>query len=613
MNKETSRINLRQGLSSSLDILDSREKQKLMIVILTQIILSLVDLVGVILIGILGALTVSGVAGQEIGDRVEIALSYLNLENESFETQSLVIALSAAFLLIARTVISVFLLRTSLRILSVKAAKLNGTIINKILSQSYQTLEKRSLSQIQFMVNTGINSLVTGVIGTSIVIISDVALMTILTLGMLMAAPLTAVGSICYFALISVVLLRITGPELERKKLELTKLQISSSELLVTAIENYRELTVKDQRWHYIKKISKMKLSMASSNAFSFFVPQLSKYVLEGSVVIGALLLSAVQFTTNTSMHAIGTLVLFLAAGMRITPAIIRVQQGITTLRGEIAAAQIPLEILSELNNSQETSVLRKQVFEIDHQGFIPTVLINDLRFRYDGGTRLSLENCNVEIKAGEFIAIAGPSGAGKTTLADLILGLLTPSAGSCKVSGMDSGLVNASFPGALGYVPQEIRLFSGSVAENIALGYELDDQLSVRIIEMCKLPYLENLIKELPFGLDTQVGERGTNLSGGQKQRIGIARALLTQPLLIVLDEATSALDAETEFVVNSAIKSLRGNVTVISIAHRLSTIRSADQVLYLEDGKIIATGNFEKLRNTLPNFNSQAEKMGL
>jgi ATP-binding cassette subfamily C protein len=613
MSQEPNRLNLRQGLSSSIGILDLREKQKLMIVILVQIFLGVVDLIGVILIGILGALTVSGVANQEIGNRVEIALSFLKLENRSFETQSLIIALSAAFLLIARTIISVLLVRTSLRILAFKAAQLNGNIVNKMLSQPYQALEKRSVSEIQFMVNTGVNSLVTGVIGTSIIILSDVALMTILALGMLIASPLTALGAIFYFALISGVLLRLTGSELERKKMEITKLQIASSELFATAIDNFRELTVKDQRWYYIKKISEMKLRMARSNAYSFFVPQLSKYVLEGSVVVGALLLSAVQFISNTSMHAIGTLVLFLAAGMRITPAIIRVQQGFTTLRGEVAAAQIPLEILNELINTHETSTIRKQLLAVEHGSFSPTVAIKNLQFRYDGSTRFSLENCSVDIKAGEFVAITGPSGAGKTTLADLILGLLTPSAGSCKVSGMDSGMVNVNFPGALGYVPQEIRLFGGSVAENIALGYELNDQLSARIVEMCKLSYLENLIKELPFGLETQVGERGTNLSGGQKQRIGIARALLTQPLLIVLDEATSALDAETEHVVNSAIKSLRGNVTVISIAHRLSTIRSADQVLYLENGNIIATGNFETLRNTLPNFNSQAEKMGL
>jgi ABC-type multidrug transport system fused ATPase/permease subunit len=611
--KHVSKHYLLRGLSESLRTLDSGDKKRLTLVILMQFFLGLVDLVGVILIGVLGALTVSGIANQEIGDRVSIALKYMSLEDSTFETQSLVIALSAALLLISRTVISVSLVKASLRFLSLKAAKLTGNIVNKMLSQSFQAVESRSLSEMQFIVNTGINSLVTGVIGTLVIIISDVALMTILALGLLIASPMTALGAILYFAIISVILLRITGSELERKKIELTQLQISSNELLTRTIENYRDLTVKDQRWNYIKKITEMKLSMADKNAYSFFVPQLSKYVLEGSVVVGALILSAFQFITNTSMHAIGTLVLFLAAGMRITPAIIRVQQGITTLRGEVAAAEVPLELIRELENSDVTSISRNQKFILDHEGFNPSVSIKNLQFQYAERTKPALENCNVEIEAGQFIAIVGPSGAGKTTLADLVLGLLTPSLGICHVSGLNSTLVKTNFPGALGYVPQEIRLFGGSVAENIALGYELDADLSARIIEMCKLPYLSNLINELPSGLDTQVGERGTKLSGGQKQRIGIARALLTKPLLIVLDEATSALDAETEYVVNSAIKSLRGNVTVISIAHRLSTIRSADLVLYLENGKIVAVGDFDYLRKTVANFNSQAEKMGL
>jgi ABC-type multidrug transport system fused ATPase/permease subunit len=127
------------------------------------------------------------------------------------------------------------------------------------------------------------------------------------------------------------------------------------------------------------------------------------------------------------------------------------------------------------------------------------------------------------------------------------------------------------------------------------------------------KIAHLDKFISELPEGLDTQVGERGAKLSGGQRQRVGIARALLTKPLLLVLDEATSALDAETELLISESISALRGNVTLVVVAHRLSTVREADQVLYFENGKIIAAGNFDYVRSQVPNFDNQSKLMGL
>jgi ABC-type multidrug transport system fused ATPase/permease subunit len=169
------------------------------------------------------------------------------------------------------------------------------------------------------------------------------------------------------------------------------------------------------------------------------------------------------------------------------------------------------------------------------------------------------------------------------------------------------------NWPGAISYVPQDVYIIDGTVNENITIGMPVDTQTAFRIDTAIKMAQLEEVVNELPHGLDTQVGEGGTSLSGGQRQRIGIARALFTQPRLIVLDEATSALDAETEDRISNSVLSLRNTHTVVIIAHRLSTVRNADLVLYLDSGQILAQGTFDHVRNTIPEFDNQANLMGL
>jgi ABC-type multidrug transport system fused ATPase/permease subunit len=168
-------------------------------------------------------------------------------------------------------------------------------------------------------------------------------------------------------------------------------------------------------------------------------------------------------------------------------------------------------------------------------------------------------------------------------------------------------------WPGAIGYVPQDVMISNGSIRENVCLGYEsnlIDDAL---IWDALNTAQLTEFVQSLPKGLDTQVGDRGTNLSGGQRQRLGIARAMFTKPKLLVLDEATSALDGTTEASISDAITNLKGEVTIVIIAHRLSTVIESDLIHYMDNGQIKKSGSFVELRNSIPEFDEQAQLMGL
>jgi ABC-type multidrug transport system fused ATPase/permease subunit len=194
-----------------------------------------------------------------------------------------------------------------------------------------------------------------------------------------------------------------------------------------------------------------------------------------------------------------------------------------------------------------------------------------------------------------------------------LILGIYRPTGGIITIAGRTPAESIAEWPGAIGYVPQEVVLRSGSIAANIASGFEVSDVSDELINDAIAIAQLEELVASLPEGASTEVGERGGRLSGGQRQRVGIARAMFTKPQLLVLDEATSSLDGQTESEISDAIQGLKGKVTLILIAHRLSTVKKADRIVYLEAGRVIAQGTFDEVRNEVPNFNIQAQLMGL
>ncbi len=194
-----------------------------------------------------------------------------------------------------------------------------------------------------------------------------------------------------------------------------------------------------------------------------------------------------------------------------------------------------------------------------------------------------------------------------------MILGIYRPTGGIITIAGRTPAESIAEWPGAIGYVPQEVVLRSGSIAANIASGFEVSDVSDELINDAIAIAQLEELVASLPEGASTEVGERGGRLSGGQRQRVGIARAMFTKPQLLVLDEATSSLDGQTESEISDAIQGLKGKVTLILIAHRLSTVKKADRIVYLEAGRVIAQGTFDEVRNEVPNFNIQAQLMGL
>jgi ABC-type bacteriocin/lantibiotic exporter with double-glycine peptidase domain len=264
---------------------------------------------------------------------------------------------------------------------------------------------------------------------------------------------------------------------------------------------------------------------------------------------------------------------------------------------------------LGDLNDAE----FGEEKISFTHENFVPGIKITNVSLTYPENSSPSIHQVSIDIQESKIVAIVGPSGAGKTTLVDVLLGVLKPDHGEVVISGVSAIDAASKWPGAISYVPQDVLIVDGTIRHNVALGFPPTTVDNDRVLSAIEDAALGEFVKSLPNGLDTQVGESGAKLSGGQRQRLGIARALYTNPKLLVLDEATSALDGETELLVTDSIQKLKGRVTVVLIAHRLSTVRNADIVIYMQSGQVQAVGTFDEVRKQIPNFDHQAHLMGL
>lgn len=598
-------------IGRSASVLTKRDKKKILLVMLVQITLGLLDLIGVALIGVLGALAITGVKSTSPIGKVEVILETIGIEGWTLQSQVSLLGLLAAVFLVGRTFISIFLTRRVLYFLSMRGSAVTSNLISVLLKQDLGFINQRNKQEILFSVTYGVTSITMSVLGAAVTIISDLALLVILLTGLFIADAFIAASTLIIFGLIGFGLYAF----MHRKARDLGEIQsvmnVESADKILDTLNLYREISLKDKFPHYVEEIAQLRRRLASSTAELNLMPNMSKYILETAVVVSALSIAAIQFVRLDAVHAIASLSIFIAAGSRIAPAVLRIQQGTVQIKGSLGAATPTLNLIADLKNID--SEFNEVCMVRPRTEFNPSVELTDLTYVYNGSDVPSLRNVNLKFEAGNRIAIVGPSGGGKTTLVDCILGVLSTQPGQISISGLSPSECKKSFPGAIAYVPQEIFLTSGTIAQNIAISEGADEIDIPKIWAALESAQLSDYVGQLPEGINSHIGENGSHISGGQKQRLGIARALYSNPKLLVLDEATSAMDGQTEFEISTAIASLRGDTTVVMIAHRLSTVQNADLVVYMADGAVVESGSFLDLKRNVPDFEEQARLLGL
>ena len=584
-------------------ILTKRDQLRILIVTLIQIGLSLLDLISVAFIGLLTALTINGIQSKQPGGTVANVLSLLGIGGFSFQQQAAFLGLMSGILLVVRTVLALWFSRKLLLFLNLRGAEFSSKMIRELLKQPILVVQEKSVQETIFRVTVGVGAITNGVIAIGVSLVADCALLGVMLIGLSFVNLTISVLTAIVFCVIGFLLYQLLKHRAAVLAANDAGWTVKSNQKLAEVLISYREATVRNRKEYYAELISDYRYKMARAQAEAMFIPTISKYVVEISLVIGSLMLAATQFLLFDAVQAISTLSIFIAAGSRIAPAILRLQQGAIQIRSNIAVAADTLELWRKIQ--PKPNVLEESVEGIDQDLlFDASVEIHNVSFIYPNASSQTIENMNLNVKSGEMLAIVGASGAGKTTLVDLILGVLSPSSGRLTISGIPPESAIKKFKGKISYVPQDVLIVDASIRENVALGYPKSEISDEDVWAALRSAQLDQFVESLPQQLNHQIGERGANLSGGQRQRLGLARGLYTKPKLLVLDEATSALDGDTEANITQMLHSLRGEITLFVIAHRLSTIKDAQRIIYLEKGQVIAEGDFSQIQIQVPNF---------
>jgi ABC-type multidrug transport system fused ATPase/permease subunit len=607
-------VNVRQSIKASLRLLTRRDRRLLSVAAVIQMCTSLLDLVGVLLIGAVGALAVATLQSQPPPAIIQQFTVELGLEDLSPQSLVLFFAGAAAAVLLTKSILSSYLTRRVLMFLANRQALVSARLAKELLSRPLTFIQQRSTQETAYALISGAGAATLGVLGNAVISLSELALLAVMAGLLVFVSPWAALASIAFFALVALALQRVLGGWATAIGAALATTEIGSLRAVQEALGTYREISVSARRPLYVNRIQDLRWEAARFSADWQFVNMLPKYIFEASLVLGGLLLAGVLFTTQDSVTAVATLAVFLAAASRVMPSLLRLQGAVLGLRGVAATAAPTFRLAEELGNPLDVPEDGADPSSITgligqgYTGFVPSIHLIDVHFSYPASHAPVLTGISLSVDAGQSLAIVGRSGSGKSTLVDLILGVLTPNSGQALLGGRASEDSVSAWPGAVAYVPQEVQVMSGTVRENVALGIPREAISDDLVRDALDRAHLSQYLETDREGLSTLLGEGGVQLSGGQRQRLGIARALYTKPRLVVLDEATSALDAETEEAVSQTISALHGDVTTVIVAHRLSTVRDADLVVYLDEGRIIAAGSFGELLKRVPALAHQA-----
>lgn len=611
------------SVNKSISMLNSGKRRLLFIVAGIQISLGFLDLIGIALIGLLAAVAVSGIGVNDLPDWVTNGFDQLGLGSWTVSQLSVLLALVAVIVLISKTILSAFLSRRIIRFLANRQADLSARLARDFLSQPLSFVQRWTTSEATYALGSGASAAMVALLGSAITIAAEVFLFSIIGITLLIYDPILTLAVGVFFGIIVFILHRVLGRRTAQYAQVVTDTSIDTLTAVSEALSTYRETTVLNRRDLYVNRYEALVGKYAGANASNSFLMEIPKYILEIALYFGVLLLGVIQFLTKDWAAAAATVALFLAAGSRVIPSLLRVQGAGITIRNASVMAQ-PTYFMFDTLQRSSTGVTKKNADRITaamihdqvnagFPDFDATVVVNNASLTYPDAPSPALLNASFTVPSGTSIAFVGSTGAGKSTLADVILGVLEPDSGSVTISGLTPRQAIDRWPGAISYVPQAVALVEGTVRDNVALGLPRDTVSDDLVWDALNRAHLADFLKDNREGLETKIGERGFKLSGGQRQRLGIARALYTRPKLLVLDEATSSLDSETERAITETLQELEGNVTTITVAHRLATVRTVDQLLYLDGGVIVAQGTFEEIRNQVPDFEHQASLLGL
>ncbi len=590
-------------LHKLLYLLLIQEKRQLIILLVLSIAGSLFD---ILTIGIIPAL-ISVVSNLEQMNQLNDKLSYLNLHIHNQRELIIWGSFSIMGSYLIKNIFITYLIYYRARVVINIQQRLCFDLLVKYYNAPYQFHLNRNSNDLLAKVYDEARQLVNNLVMPGIILIMETITISAILSFLFALKPSITLLTLFIFVFISLIYLKTIKKKSDYYGSRLPHLRSDLLKSTYEGIHGLKDARVLNRENYFLNRIFSLLKSTSEAQKFQVFTSQVTKPFVETTGIL--LVMSIVLYlgsTTNNLSTIIPTISLFGIAALRILPSanqIVSCYSGIRILSHTVDVVYEEFKQLEYESSVIEDKKNKTSQIKLEHH-----LSLNNVRFRYDGTDKDVLNNFSVTIKRGEAVAFVGPSGSGKSTLADMILGLLKPESGSIMADEMDIYLHLNEWRESIGYVPQFIFLTDDTIRRNIAFGIpeeEIDDTLLWNAI---KAAQLEQLINDLPEGLQTEIGERGVRLSGGQRQRIGIARALYHNPEVLVFDEATSALDNLTEKYITEEINLLKGSRTIIMIAHRLSTVQNCDCIYFIKKGDLVAQGTYDTLLENNSEFRQMA-----
>jgi len=492
-----------------------------------------------------------------------------------------------------------------LRFVHMREHSISRRLFRQYLGQPYPFFFSRNSTDLAKNLFTEVALVINGVFVPAMNVLAR-GIVVVLVVALLIAAdPALALSTAVAVGGAYGVIYAVARRQLARTGLERVRANEQRFRVASEAFGGIKEIKLLGNEKSYADHFGLPSCDYARYQSTNHILAQVPRYFLEAAAFGGLMAIALVLIRSGRDLGStLPLLSLYAVAAYRLMPALNHIYGGLAKIRFNRAS-------LDALHRDVVATVPPPPRPLPPPLPFRERLVLHGLGYRYPGTSEPALEEVDVEIPCGAMVGIVGPTGAGKSTLVDVILGLLTPTAGRITVDGTE--LTDANRPAwqrRIGYVPQQIFLADDTVARNIAFGVPAAELDPARVEAVARVAALDRFVEEeLPDGYDTPVGEDGVRLSGGQRQRIGIARALYRDPAVLVLDEATSALDTVTEQRVMTGVHGLGGQKTVILIAHRLSTVRACDIIFILERGKVLAMGGFDELMQTSAQFTAMVE----